>query len=189
MQRAIGCFLLVIFVVLFLSSVWAGNIYYFKDKDGVLHFTDLPDSKKYKPYLKSREFSIDQQEIINFIHKYSQLYNVDAKLVQAVLQIESNYDYRAQSKEGAQGLMQIMPYTQKELGLNSPFDPEANIKAGIRYLKKMMEQFSCIEYALAAYNAGPNSVRQYKGIPPFPETKKYIQKVLQIYNRLKTCKE
>lgn len=189
MQRAISVSLLIIFLTILFSSAWAGNIYYFKDKDGVLHFTDLPNSKKYKPYLKSREFSIDQQKIMDFIHKYSQLYNIDAKLVQAVLQAESNYDPMAQSKEGAQGLMQIMPCTQKELGLNAPFDPKANIKAGIRYLKKMMEQFSCVEYALAAYNAGPNSVRQYKGIPPFPETKKYIQRVLQIYNRLKTCKE
>ena len=161
----------------------AGTIYYFKDKNGVMHFTDMPDIDQYKPFLTfGREDTTDREEILALIHKYSRRYSLDPDLVEAVLAVESNYNPRALSKKGAEGLMQIMPETQKDLGLQTPFDPEANIEAGVRYLKKMIDTQPSLELALAAYNAGPGRVKQYQGVPPFPETEQYIQKVLRLYN-------
>jgi len=80
--------------------------------------------------------------------------------------------------------MQIMPNTQKELGLTTPFDPAANVEAGIRYFKRMLDRFGDTRLALAAYNAGPGQVDKYKGVPPFPETRKYVQDVLNMYAKL-----
>ncbi len=165
------------------STMRAGTIYYFKDKNGVMHFTDMPDIDQYKPFLTfGPENTTDRKEIMVLIRKYSQRYSLDPKLVQAVLAVESNYDPQALSEKGAEGLMQIMPETQKDLGLYTPFDPEANIEAGVRYLKQMIESQPSLELALAAYNAGPARVKQYQGVPPFPETRRYIQKVLRLYN-------
>lgn len=165
------------------STLQGGTIYYFEDKNGVMHFTDMPDIDQYKPFLTfGPENTTDRQEIIALVRKYSQRYSLDPKLVQAVLAVESNYDPHAVSEKGAEGLMQIMPETQKDLGLYTPYDPEANIEAGVRYLKKMIDTQPSLELALAAYNAGPARVRQYQGVPPFPETRRYIKKVLRLYN-------
>ncbi len=165
------------------STLQGGTIYYFKDKNGVMHFTDMPDIDQYKPFLTfGPENTTDRQEIIALVHKYSRRYSLDPKLVQAVLAVESNYDPHAVSEKGAEGLMQIMPETQKYLGLYTPYDPEANIEAGVRYLKKMIDMQPSLELALAAYNAGPARVKQYQGVPPFPETRRYIKKVLRLYN-------
>lgn len=163
--------------------VLASTIYYYKDKNGVLHFTDMPDREQYKPFLTfGPQNTTDREEILALIRKYSEHYDLDPKLVEAVLAVESNYNPQAASEKGAEGLMQIMPETQKDLGLSRPFDPEANIEAGVRYLKKMIDSQPSLELALAAYNAGPGRVRQYQGVPPFPETRRYIKKVLHLYN-------
>jgi soluble lytic murein transglycosylase-like protein len=170
----------------FASSISAETIYFYKDKKGVLHFTDMPTSKKYTPYMLFDKYSkVTREKIIKLVRKYSQIYGVDVHLALAVLEVESNYDPQAESKVGAQGLMQIMPQTQKDLGLKSPFDPEANIEAGIRYLKNMLSRFSSIDCALAAYNAGPKTVNTYNGVPPYPETKQYIDRVRGVYTQLK----
>ena len=100
------------------------------------------------------------------------------RLIMAVIEVESGYESQAISSAGAEGLMQIMPETQKELGVEKPFDPEENIEAGVRYLRRMLDRFRSVELALAAYNAGPSHVEKYGGIPPFDETRRYVAKVM-----------
>ncbi len=114
-----------------------------------------------------------------FIVKASQKYALRPELIAAVIKAESDFDADVVSPKGAQGLMQIMPATQDYLNLHEPFDPEGNIMAGSAYLREQLDYFGSEELALAAYNAGPGRVIQYKGIPPFKETQNYIDKVLQ----------
>ncbi len=170
------------------AGTWslAGKIYYYQDSQGVLHFTDIPDTPDYRPYFSFNTGpEVDQGKILGLIRRYCSHYDVDADLVQAVMEVESDFEPQAVSTKGAQGLMQIMPETQQDLGLRDPFDPEANIEAGVRYLKKMMDTFTSVETALAAYNAGPGNVKRYQGLPPFPETQQYVQRVLAVYQDLK----
>ena len=164
----------------------AGTIYYYEDENGVLHFTDVPNSKQYRPFFSFGEnLNVDRSRVLDLIEKYSRVHGVDAQLVEAIVEVESGFKHEAQSSAGAQGLMQIMPETQKDLQINRPFDPEVNIEAGIRYFRALLDRFDNLPLALAAYNAGPKRVEQYSGIPPYPETKRYVQKVVRLYKKLK----
>lgn len=107
-----------------------------------------------------------------------EIFGLDAELVLAVIRAESSFNHEAQSSAGAQGAMQIMPGTQEELGLIDPFDPRANVYAGSQYLMHQLQRFGSVELALAAYNAGPESVERYGGIPPFAETQEFVRRVL-----------
>ena len=104
-------------------------------------------------------------------------HGVDPDLVHAVIAVESGYRASAQSPAGAQGLMQLMPSTQRDLGVADAFDPHQNVDAGVAYLRRLTDQFGTV-LALAAYNAGPGAVRRYNGIPPFEETRAYVRAVL-----------
>jgi hypothetical protein len=109
-------------------------------------------------------------------------YNVEAPLVKAIVMAESKYNPKAVSKRGAKGLMQLMPGTARDLGVKDIFDPADNIEAGVRYFRELIEKFNGnVIFALAAYNAGSRKVRQYKGIPPFKATRRYIEKVFAYY--------
>lgn len=116
------------------------------------------------------------------IRRTARKYRVDPNLVKAVVAVESNFDTLAVSEKGAQGLMQLMPATAREMGVDSPFKPSENIRGGVRYLRSMLDRYSDLGIALAAYNAGPVAVDRYGGIPPFPETKAYVERVLQFYH-------
>ena len=112
-------------------------------------------------------------------------YHVDAALIRAIIMAESNYNPRAVSHRGAQGLMQLMPTTAKWLGVRDSFDPALNIDAGVRYFKKLLERFdNNVQLALAAYNAGSRYVLKYGGVPPFRATRIYIRKVLKYHRKL-----
>ena len=107
---------------------------------------------------------------------------VDPALVAAVVQIESAFLPRAVSPKGAQGLMQLMPATAAELGVTDPFAPDQNLAAGVRYLSGLLSRYDGdVRRALAAYNAGAASVDRYGGIPPYPETRAYVERVLEVY--------
>ncbi len=171
------------------SAFAKGQIYFYEDESGGLHFTDSPDKKSpFKPYLffNTARKEMPASEFASLITTYCDLYDMDKDLVRAVIKVESNFRPKAVSNAGAQGLMQIMPSTAKELGLDRPFEPEDNLEAGIRYLRILLDYFVDIPLALAAYNAGPENVKKYGGIPPFTETQNYVQKVLQHYHLAKS---
>jgi soluble lytic murein transglycosylase-like protein len=116
------------------------------------------------------------------IDKISAQHGVDAKLVRAVIQVESAYQQTARSRKGAMGLMQLMPATAKEYGVKDPYDPESNIEGGIKYLKTLLLRLP-LAYALAAYNAGEAAVERFHGIPPYPETRNYVARIVQLAGR------
>jgi len=109
-------------------------------------------------------------------------YAVPERLIWAVIRVESKFDHRAVSPRGARGLMQLMPQTAKMLGVRNAFDPRENINGGTRHLRAMMERFPYdIHLAIAAYNAGEKAVLDFRGVPPFPETRDYVLRVLRLY--------
>ena len=105
-------------------------------------------------------------------------HHMDARLVHAVIEQESNYQSRARSKKGARGLMQLMPETARQYGVRNSYDPKANLEAGVRHLRDLMSRLD-LPIALAAYNAGEATVRRYGGLPPFPETQAYVRSILR----------
>lgn len=128
-------------------------------------------------------FSPRIQSYRHIIGAMAQKYDVDQKLIAAVIQAESAGRYDAVSPVGAKGLMQLMDPTARELGVTDSFDPAQNIEGGTKYLRQMIDRFGDIPTALAAYNAGPGRVRQYGGIPPFRETQNYVNQIMRILNR------
>ena len=117
----------------------------------------------------------------SIIRKAARHYKLPESLVTAVIHTESGFQADAVSPKGAQGAMQIMPETQKELSLENPYDPEANVMAGCAYLARQIDRFGSVELGLAAYNAGPENVERYGGIPPFAETRAYVDRILTLY--------
>lgn len=108
----------------------------------------------------------------------AEAHDVDARLVHAVIEQESNYQARARSKKGARGLMQLMPATARQYGVTNSYDPKANIEAGVRHLKALLSRLD-LPVALAAYNAGEGTIQRYGGLPPYPETQAYVRNILR----------
>lgn len=182
------------------QQVMADPIYKYQDEEGKTVFTDTPPDraafKVYKPKalfvmehkaatIHARFYNLAARGAISpMIQNLAQQHEMDPYLVEAVVKAESDYDPLAISKTGAQGLMQIMPLTGQDLGLQNPFDAKENLDAGIRHLKKLMSKYeNNIDLALAAYNAGEMSVAKYNGVPPYPETLDYIQKIKKYYSQ------
>jgi hypothetical protein len=114
------------------------------------------------------------------ISAMSEAHGVDPLLVRALIQVESNYRPTAKSRRGAMGLMQLMPSTAREYKVRNPFDPRANIEAGIKHLKSLLDRLGSTEMALAAYNAGEGAVAKFNGIPPYRETRDYVTRILAL---------
>ena len=181
----------VIILMAFVASVQA-DIYMYIDDNGVMHFTNTPTSNQheYKVYIKERRsistrfHTTDKYD--KLISNASREFNVDSRLLKAMIKAESDFDPRAISKKGAMGLMQIMPENFKMLDIENPFDPWQNIRAGARYFKRLYERFNGkLALSLAAYNAGPTAVDRYKSIPPYQETEEYVRRVLRYYRTFK----
>lgn len=189
-------------VCLYFSSLaYGGAIYKYEDSDGTIHFTDTPPEKeRFSEYKTKQVFVLQHKEtpsssarfynmaargrISPLIQNISQKHEMDPFLIEAIVKAESDYDAMAISRKGARGLMQIMPGTGLDLGLLNPFDPSENLDAGIRHFKKLIIKYANnIDLALAAYNAGEMSVQKYNGVPPYPETLDYIQKIKKYYSQ------
>ena len=128
------------------------------------------------------ELSTDQKLLYwDYIKNAADAYDLEPNLIVSVIRVESNFKKTAKSKKGAQGLMQLMPRTADLLGVKDAFDPEENINGGSKYLRMMIDEFNDLRHALAAYNAGPEAVRKYSGIPPYSETKNYVESVMSLY--------
>ncbi len=168
-----GLWLIAFFIILVVA--WAGNFPAESNSRRVSRSKDIAEQSAHQ-FKPSTEVLSDISPIIARKHGPS------AKLVHSIIQAESNGDAKAVSPKGAMGLMQLMPETAREYQVSDPFDPEANINGGVRYLKDLLNEFSGnLSLALAAYNAGPAAVRKYQGIPPYPETEAFVKKVQEIY--------
>lgn len=168
------------------------DIYKYEDDEGVVHFTDAPTDKRFKVFMRDLRkdkklrttFGLSRlgrnpEEFDSIINSCSLEFGVDKSLVKAVIHAESGYNPNAVSRVGAQGLMQLMPKTAQGLKVSNSFDPAENIRGGVRYLRFLLDTFKGDEtLALAAYNAGLSRVAQYKGVPPYQETRNYVSKVL-----------
>jgi len=167
------------------------QIYTFVDEKGVMHFSNVPADSRFK-LIRSNRLSrkktrkLAPGQCAPHIDKAARRYGVDPCLVKAVIKMESNFNCMAESKKGAQGLMQLMPGTARDMRVGNPFDPKDNIFGGTRYLRKMLDLFQGdVKLALAAYNAGPERVKAIGRIPPFSETMNYVDKVLYHYQKYK----
>ncbi len=184
------------------------DIYRYVDDRGVVHFTNLrPRGKKWE--LVVREYSKGRRtrsasgrcrtcDVIpardrspdrftrydTYIFEASRLYRVPVALIKAVIKVESDFDPRVVSYKGAQGLMQLMPSVQQDLGVRNPFDPRENILAGTRLLRMLANMFGGdMVLTVAAYHAGPGAVRRYGGVPPYKSTRRYVRMVIRAYYR------
>jgi soluble lytic murein transglycosylase len=168
------------------------TLYRFVDESGVTHYTNIPSDPRFEkvpgttsPAELARpnggEAAAEKYE--TEITRSADSHGVDSALVKAVIKAESDFDNRAISRAGAQGLMQLMPETARLRNVDNPFNPTQNIDGGVRHLKHLLTTFGDTKLALAAYNAGENAVRKYNGVPPFPETKNYVSTVLSHYGR------
>jgi soluble lytic murein transglycosylase-like protein len=129
--------------------------------------------------------STDRQMIEQTVKEAAAKYNLPPELIKAVIRAESNFNADAVSSAGAQGLMQLMPATARELGVKNSFDIEQNIDGGAKYLRKMLDRFGgSVRKALAAYNAGPGTVIKYNGRVPYPETRQYVTRVLRFSRQM-----
>lgn len=134
------------------------------------------------PVADSGRTALDRDDMHQLLQTICWEHGVDPKLVDAMVRVESAYDPNAVSRRGAMGLMQLMPATAKRLGVDDPFDPEKNIRGGVREFSRLLDQYSGnLQFALAAYNAGEGAVSRYRGVPPYAETRNYVSRILTIY--------
>jgi soluble lytic murein transglycosylase-like protein len=183
-------FSLTFFVSICFASKAGSDIYRFIDANGVLHFTNVPSSNKYRLYLRERTSvstrppSADRYDHI--IVEAAENHDLPFSLLKAIIKVESDFNPTAVSKKGAKGLMQLMPERIENLKIKNPFDPVENVMGGAQYFRELLDRFKGeLQLSLAAYNAGPSQVLRYNRIPPFKETEDYIRKVMSYYRAYK----
>jgi len=173
------------------------QIYTRKNEHGVIEATNVPAERGYQLTYPGKGTLIHSAawrlrpnyngEYDHHIAAAAATHNVSTQLVRAVIQVESDFDSLARSSKGAQGLMQLMPDTARQLGVSNAFDPRQNIFAGVRYLRILLDMFQGdVALATAAYNGGASNVQRYGGIPPFKETRTYVAKIQSLLSGLGT---
>ena len=183
-----------VFLSLFFCQIGVADVYKYTAPDGTVHFTDKRKHKRYKRVVKSkkRRARVDYGSLKNNKNKYSPLiqsiaaeHQLDPKLLHAIIRAESAYDPNAISSAGAVGLMQLMPATARRYGVTNRRNPKQSITGGTLYLKDLLKMFgSNMKLVAAAYNAGENAVKKYRNsIPPYPETRQYVKKVMAYYKK------
>jgi soluble lytic murein transglycosylase-like protein len=194
----LGAVLAAVVVVVLVPALARADLYTFVDAEGVIHFTNIPDDPRYALYPLERKVNTwtlqDGLGTLRTVHRvdvrtYDQLiveaaryYALPAALVKAVMAVESSFEPAAVSSAGAQGLMQLIPPTAREMFVRDAFDPRDNVYGGVRYLRILTNHFSGdLRRTIAAYNAGPNAVRRAGDVPDFAETRTYVQRVLALY--------
>ena len=190
----INCFFIGIYTFLYIMIAAAtplhADIYVYADREGVLHFTNVPTSSQssnYKIYIKETPNkpleSYNEDLYDHVISEASQTHGIPFSLLKALIKTESDFNPRAISSAGARGLMQLMPENIKTLKIKNPFDPRENVMGGTRYLKQLINRFNGkLPLALAAYNAGPGVVEKYQRIPPYEETENFVKQVMEYYS-------
>ena len=176
--------IMLLWLVIGLCLMVSADVYRYKDKNGVWHFTNVQKDTRYTLFIRSKDKKPSQyiEEYEGIIKQATRRFNVDPSLIKAVIKAESNFDHKAVSRKGAQGLMQLMPTTADAMEVSNPFNPEENIYGGTRYLSLLLKRFKQNKtLAIAAYNAGPEAVEAYSGVPPFPETESFVAKVLDFH--------
>jgi soluble lytic murein transglycosylase-like protein len=138
--------------------------------------------KRQKPSVARRNID-DRRPFAAVVLRAAERYRVDADLLHALIEVESGYRSDARSPRGAMGLMQLMPVTVEAYGVTDPYDPQENIDAGAQHLRRLLDVFD-MAGALAAYNAGQGAVRRFGGIPPYPETRRYVRRILDLVTAL-----
>lgn len=177
----------------------AAQVYKWVDEEGIVTYSNVapPDEGDFQvlrfpcyasdPKCRSvrwEKVPLNTRAFSSEIRSAAELNSVEESLIRAIIHAESAYQPDAQSPKGAQGLMQLMPATQRALQVTNPFDPADNIRGGARYLSMLLAQFDGNwEMAAAAYNAGPSAVNKYDGIPPYDETQEYVRRVRILYRR------
>ncbi len=196
MMRAIVPMLLVLSGLPVLA---VADVYVYQDEYGVTHITNInPADQRFQRLQRGCDTApggcydaenprLFLQEYRDHIDRASRDYRVHPGLIRAVIHAESAFNPAAVSKKGAQGLMQLMPGTARDLGVDDAFDPAQNIDGGVRYLSYLLDMFNDnLELAVAAYNAGENAVLRYRGIPPYQETERYVRKVRRLFRLYRT---
>lgn len=188
-------------------------VYRFVDERGVVHLSNVPGDPRYRPVGRLSDqagirvagprrrasrgtysrvsrseprgaaVAADSAGLDRLITAVAARHGLSPALVKAVIAAESAFDRGAVSEKGAMGLMQLMPGTARELGVRRPFDAVENVGGGTRYLRELLDRFGDLPRALAAYNAGPGAVERFGGIPPFAETRRYVERVMAYYRR------
>ncbi len=178
------------------------DIYEYVDAEGVSHYTNVPGANKswrriyfegrrsrvIKTPAEQRDHSPERYGRYDaFLLEAAQLYQLPVALLRAVLHVESDFDPHVVSVDGAMGLMQLMPFTAQKMGVEDPFDPRQNILGGARFLRILANQWNGdLVLTIASYNAGAGAVERYRGVPPYGETRRYVQRVLQRYYAYRT---
>ncbi|MFN3921904.1 MAG: lytic transglycosylase domain-containing protein [Caldimicrobium sp.] len=196
--------LLLFFLCVLTSKAYSSKIYSYEDPEtGEKIFSNISLDGNFKIYLKlpKRKNNFLGKGLVTFksdfneealAHRFEKIFaevakqfDLDPYLLKAIAKVESNFNPKAVSPKGAMGVMQLIPATAQLVGVSDPFDPIENIYGGAKYLRWLLDEFGDLRLSLAAYNAGPEAVRQYRGVPPYAETVNYVKKVLYFYDLYK----
>ena len=184
-----------LFILSFLlwPVVSGADIYRYVDGEGVIHYSNTQPDEKFTLYLRegpkaaprAPASAIPGASWMNgYVDRFSRANDLPPALVHAIIKAESNGQRKAVSRKGAEGVMQLMPFTSKRMRVTDPFDPIENIEGGIKYIKELLVTFEGdLTNTVAAYNAGPAAVRKYGGVPPYQETRLYVRRVMDLYRQ------